>query len=54
MISLKEPEPDDTPDEPAPVNTAVHVADAMIAGSSVSTTEACGAKLGPVLVTVIV
>ncbi len=56
MISLREPDPDALPVEPVPEKTAVHVAAAtsITAGSSVSITEACVAKLGPLLVTTIV
>ena len=54
MFSLIEPVPEAVPVEPVPVNTADQVAEEMIAGSSVSSTAACEAKLGPALVTVIV
>ena len=54
MFSLIEPVPEAVPVEPVPVNTAVQLAVVMIAGSSVSTTAACEAKLGPALLTVIV
>ena len=36
-----DPLPAVSPAEPVPVNTAVHVAEEMIAGSSTSVTEAC-------------
>ena len=54
MFSLIDPVPEAVPVDPVPVNTAVHVAEEMIAGSSVSSTAACDAKLGPAFVTVIV
>ena len=54
MFSLIDPVPDSVPAEPVPVNTAVQVAEEMIAESSVSSTAACDAKLGPALDTVIV
>ena len=47
------PRPSDAPDDPTPVNVAVH-ATAVKAVEKVSVTEAPATKLGPLFVTVIV